>query len=138
MESHGDRTGRKRILFMDDEALLRSVVTRMLEIMGYETVPAADGEEAVRLYREAAEQGRPFDAVILDLSVPGGMGGREAMKKLLEYDPGVVALISSGFVGDSALRDYRRYGFKGVVAKPYTSDELRETLAEVLSGRIRS
>lgn len=123
---------------MDDEEMLRSVVTRMLEIMGYETVPAADGEEAVRLYREAAEAGRPFDAVILDLSVPRGMGGREAMKRLLEIDPDVVALISSGYLGDHALTEFRRYGFKGVVAKPYTSDELRDTLKGVLAGRVTS
>jgi CheY-like chemotaxis protein len=138
MGSLTDGTGRKRILFMDDEELLRSVVTRMLEIMGYETVPAADGEEAVRLYREAAESGRPFDAVILDLSVPKGMGGREAMRRLLEIDPDVVALISSGYVGDSIITEYHLYGFKGVVAKPYTSDELREALGAVLSGRIPS
>ena len=136
MDSLQRGTGRKRILFMDDEELLRSVVTRMLEIMGYETVPAADGEEAVRLYREAAESGRPFDAVILDLSVPNGVDGREAMRRLREYDPDVVALISSGFVGDRVLAEYRDFGFSGVIAKPYTSDELRETLAEVLSGRI--
>ena len=138
MESLDIRSGRKRILFMDDEDLLRSVVTRMLEIMGYETVAAADGEEAVHLYREAYESGRPFDAVILDLSVPKGMGGREAIEKLLEIDPGVVALISSGYVGDDTLTEFRRYGFKGVVAKPYTSDELRETLSAVLSGRVPS
>lgn len=138
MGSLGEGSGRKRILFMDDEELLRSVVTRMLEIMGYETVPAADGEEAVGLYREAAEAGRPFDAVILDLSVPGGMGGREAIKRLLEIDPDVVALISSGYVGDRILAEYGLYGFKGVVAKPYTSDELRETLGAVLAGRIPS
>lgn len=123
---------------MDDEELLRSVVTRMLEIMGYDTVPAADGEEAVRLYREAAEAGRPFDAVILDLSVPDGVGGREAMRQLLEIDPDVVALISSGYVGDRILIEYRQYGFRGVVAKPYTSDELRETLSAVLSGHVPS
>jgi len=123
---------------MDDEELLRSVVTRMLEIMGYETVAAADGGEAVRLYGEAMESGKPFDAVILDLSVPKGMGGREAMAKLLEIDPDVVALISSGYAGDDTLTEYRRHGFKGVVAKPYTSDELREMLSAVLSGRVPS
>ncbi|MDD3643868.1 MAG: response regulator [Candidatus Krumholzibacteria bacterium] len=138
MDSFAQNSGRRRILFMDDEEMLRSVVTRMLEIMGYETVPAADGEEAVRLYREAAEAGRPFDAVILDLSVPRGMGGREAMKRLLEIDPDVVALISSGYLGDHALTEFRRYGFKGVVAKPYTSDELRDTLKGVLAGRVTS
>ena len=123
---------RKRILFMDDEELLRSVVTRMLEIMGYDVVSAADGEEAVRLYIEAAGSGTPFDAVILDLSVQRGMGGKEAVEKLIEYDPGVTALVSSGFVGDPVLQNYREYGFRGVIPKPYTSEELREGLGKVL------
>lgn len=123
---------RKRILFMDDEELLRSVVSRMLEIMGYDVAAAADGEEAVRLYIEAAENGSGFDAVILDLSVKRGMGGRDAAAKLIEYDPDVVALVSSGFVGDPVLQNYREFGFRGVIPKPYTSDELREGLKRVL------
>ena len=123
---------RRRILFMDDEELLRSVVSRMLEIMGYDVVTAADGEEAVRSYVEAAESGASFDAVILDLSVQKGMGGRETLEKLLEYDPDVTALVSSGFVGDPVLQNYRDYGFRGVIAKPYTSEELREGLGRVL------
>ena len=118
-------TRRKRILFMDDEEMLRSVVSRMLEIMGYDVASAADGEEAVRLYIEAAESGFGFDAVILDLSVQRGMGGRDAAAKLIEYDPDVIALVSSGFVGDPVLQNYREYGFRGVIPKPYTSDELR-------------
>ncbi len=129
---------RKRILFMDDEEMLRSVVSRMLEIMGYDVVAAADGEEAVRLYIEAAESGSKFDAVILDLSVQRGMGGRDAAAKLIEYDPDVIALVSSGFVGDPVLQDYHEYGFRGVIPKPYTSDELREGLRRVLVPRVSS
>jgi CheY-like chemotaxis protein len=130
--------GRKRILFMDDEELLRSVVSRMLEIMGYDVVAAADGEEAVRLYIEAAESGSRFDAVILDLSVQGGMGGRESAAKLIEYDPDVITLVSSGFVGDPVLQNYREFGFRGVIPKPYTSDELRDGLNRVLVPRVAS
>lgn len=129
---------RKRILFMDDEEMLRSVVSRMLELMGYDVVSAADGEEAVRLYRESAENGEKFDAVILDLSVNNGMGGREAAALLVEYDPEVIALVSSGFVGDPVLQNYREYGFRGVIPKPYTSDELREGLSRVLVPRVAS
>ena len=131
-------TGRKRILFMDDEELLRSVVSRMLEIMGYDVVSAADGDEALRLYIEASENGSRFDAVILDLSVQKGMGGRETVTKLVEYDPGVIALVSSGFVGDPVLQNYRDFGFRGVIPKPYTSDELREGLSRVLVPRVAS
>jgi len=129
---------RKRLLFMDDEEMLRSVVSRMLEIMGYDVTAAADGEEAVRLYIEAAENGSGFDAVILDLSVQKGMGGREAVAKLIEYDPDVVALVSSGFVGDPVLQNYREFGFRGVIPKPYTSDELRDGLTRVLVPRLAS
>ena len=129
---------RKRILFMDDEEMLRSVVSRMLEIMGYDVVSAADGDEALRLYIEAAESGERFDAVILDLSVHRGMGGREAAEKLIEYDPEVIALVSSGFVGDPVLQNYREFGFRGVIPKPYTSDELREGLSRVLVPSVAS
>jgi CheY-like chemotaxis protein len=117
---------------MDDEEMLRSVVSRMLEIMGYDVTAAADGDEALRFYIEAAEKGARFDAVILDLSVNRGMGGREAAEKLIEYDPEVIALVSSGFVGDPVLQNYRDFGFRGVIPKPYTSDELREGLSRVL------
>lgn len=130
--------GRKRILFMDDEEMLRSVVSRMLEIMGYDVVSAADGDEALRLYIEAAENGSRFDAVILDLSVNNGMGGREAAEKLIEYDPDVIALVSSGFVGDTVLQNYREFGFRGVIPKPYTSEELRDGLSRVLIPRVAS
>ena len=131
-------TGRKRILFMDDEELLRSVVSRMLEIMGYDVVAAADGNEALRLYIEASENDLRFDAVILDLSVNRGMGGREAAEKLVEYDPDVIALVSSGFVGDTVLQNYREFGFRGVIPKPYTSDELRDGLSRVLVPSVAS
>jgi CheY-like chemotaxis protein len=123
---------------MDDEELLRSVVSRMLEIMGYDVVAAADGKEAVQLYIEAAESGSGFDAVILDLSVQNGMGGRDAAAKLIEYDPDVVALVSSGFIGDPVLQNYHEYGFRGVIPKPYTSDELREGLSRALVPRVSS
>jgi CheY-like chemotaxis protein len=139
MTGLGDTTnGRKRILFMDDEEMLRNVVSRMLEIMGYDVVAAADGEEALRLYIEASENGLRFDAVILDLSVHDGMGGKEAAAKLIEYDPHAIALVSSGFVGDTVLQNYREFGFRGVIPKPYTSDELRDGLSRVLVPSVAS
>jgi CheY-like chemotaxis protein len=124
-------SGRKKILFMDDEELLRNVVSRMLEIMGYEVVTASDGAEAIELYREAMTGESPFKAVILDLIVQDGMGGKEAMNELLRIDPDIVALVSSGFVGDTIMQNYRDYGFRGVIPKPYTSEELRDNLARV-------
>jgi CheY-like chemotaxis protein len=123
---------------MDDEEMLRSVVSRMLEIMGYEVTAAAEGAEAIDLYKEASEAGTPFNAAILDLSVQNGMGGKESAAGILEFDPDAVLLVSSGFVGDPVLREYRDYGFRGVIPKPYTSDELREGLSRVLAPGVRS
>lgn len=119
---------------MDDKELLRSVVARMLEIMGYEVVTAAEGGEALRLYREAAESENPFDVVVLDLVVNDGMGGRETIRRLLELDPDAVVLVSSGYPADPVMQNYREYGFSGVVPKPYSSEELREALAGVLKA----
>jgi DNA-binding NarL/FixJ family response regulator len=84
---------------------------------------------------QARESGHPFDVVIMDLTVPGGMGGKEAMTRLLEGDPQIVALVSSGYSNDPIMSEYRKYGFKGVISKPYKLEHLSEILRRVLSGR---
>jgi len=86
------------------------------------------------LYEEAKTDGRPFDVVIMDLTVPGGMGGQEAVKLLLEIDPEVRAIVSSGYSTDPVMADFTRYGFSGVVAKPYRASELIEEVQRVLGG----
>ncbi|MEA2038708.1 MAG: response regulator, partial [Thermodesulfobacteriota bacterium] len=125
--------GKQRILIMDDEASLRGLVHEILSQLDYETESAENGDEAVDMYRKAMGSGQPFDAVILDLTVPGGMGGKEAVKKLLEIDPGVKAIVSSGYSSDPVMSDFRRFGFRGVIAKPYDVRQLSEMLYRVLT-----
>jgi CheY-like chemotaxis protein len=124
--------GQGRILVMDDEAPLRKMVGRMLKNLGYESEFAKDGAEAIRMYKEAQESEKPYDVVILDLTIPGGMGGKEAINKLLEIDPEVKAIVSSGYSDDPVLANFQEYGFKGTMPKPFESLSLGKVLFEVL------
>jgi PAS domain S-box-containing protein len=125
--------GKARILVMDDEEAVREVSSRILKLIGYDDAEvAADGAEAIKRYREAMQAGKPFDAVILDLTIPGGMGGKETLKKLLEINPGVKAIVSSGYSDDSASAEYIKYGFSGVVGKPYTIGQMRQAMHDLL------
>ncbi len=126
--------GRGKILVMDDEKAVRRVLGEMLRFLGYEVGFAEDGEEAIACYREAKESGRPFDLVIMDLTIPGEIGGREAVQKLLEVDPDVKAIVSSGYSNDPIMADHTKYGFKGVMAKPYKLEDLSKTLRKVMIG----
>ncbi len=127
--------GKGRVLIMDDEDSVRDVAGEMLKSIGYEVEFARDGDEAIELYKKAKELGQPFDAVILDLTVPGGMGGKEAVRKLIELDPKVKAVVSSGYSTDPVMADFRQYGFKSIVAKPYMVKELREKKKKVIKER---
>jgi CheY-like chemotaxis protein len=127
-------TGQGRILVMDDEAPLRKMVGKMLKILGYESEFAKDGAEAIRMFKEAKEAEKPYDAVILDLTIPGGMGGKEAINKFLEIDPEVKAIVSSGYSVDPVLANFQEYGFKGMMPKPFESLSLSKVLHEVLQG----
>jgi CheY-like chemotaxis protein len=124
--------GRGRILVMDDEDIVRDVIGDLLKILGYEVEFAGDGMEAIEVYKKAKESARNFDAVIMDLTVPGGMGGKESIQRLLEIDPGVKAIVSSGYSNDQVMSDFKKYGFSGVVAKPYKIEELSEVLHRAL------
>ncbi|OGP35732.1 MAG: hypothetical protein A2X87_07085 [Deltaproteobacteria bacterium GWC2_42_51] len=126
--------GRGRILLMDDEKLLRAVTGEMLMKYGYEVELAEDGAKAVEAYRKAKESGKPFDAVIMDLTIPGGMGGKDAINKLLEIDPAIKAIVSSGYSNDPIMADYKKYGFKGCIAKPYKMAEVSRIVNEVIRG----
>lgn len=117
------------VLVMDDEEAILEIVGDILAYHGFTVDFARDGEEALCLYQE-----KGYDAVILDLTVPGGMGGREAMKELLRIDPMVRAIVSSGYSNDPIMSDYRQYGFKNVIAKPYDLEELGEVLRSVMGG----
>ena len=134
-ELRDNTTQRKgKILVMDDQEVIRDILSQMLTKIGYEIATASDGAEAIKLYIESKESGFPFDVVIMDLTIPGGMGGIETIKKLKEIDPNVKAIVSSGYSNDSVMSNLDEYGFKGVIAKPYRPQELREILQEVLEG----
>ena len=124
-----------RILFMDDEAPIRRMAQSLLEKLGLEVKAVDTGEEAVAAYAEAHAQGRPFDVVMMDLTVPGVMGGREALVEMRKLDPSVRAIVSSGYSSDPVLANFREYGFMAVVAKPYRIPELIKALREVVPGR---
>ncbi|MDM8557145.1 PAS domain S-box protein [Desulfococcaceae bacterium HSG7] len=120
------------VLVMDDEELIRLMAGDMLKIIGYQVALASDGEEAITLYKEAKESGNPFDAVILDLTIRGGMGGLETIKKLLAIDPDVKAIVSSGYYQTDEMREFSEYGFKDVMPKPYNIQQIGTTLNRLL------
>jgi PAS domain S-box-containing protein len=124
--------GSGRILGMDDEAPIRTLLAAILRQLGYDIRTVADGAEAIREYQSAIKEGKPYAAVIMDLTVPGGMGGREAIRELLEIDPKVKAIVSSGYSSDPVMSEYKAYGFAGVVEKPYRMQELGRVVQEVL------
>ncbi len=126
--------GQGHILVMDDEDAIKAVLGKVLTRQGYTTGFASNGAEAVTVFREAYATDTPFDAVILDLTIPGGVGGKEIVKELLAIDPFVKAIASSGYSDDPVMAQPHDYGFKGVIAKPYTPAELGEVLRKVLKG----
>ncbi len=126
--------GAGRVLVMDDEESVREVAGEMLRHLGYEVEYAENGNEAIEKYIMVRENGNPFDLIIMDLTIPGEMGGKEAMERLLNIDPAVKAIVSSGYSHDPVMTDYKRYGFNGVVCKPYKIEELGKTLQEVLKN----
>ena len=116
------------ILVMDDEEMIRDLAAEMLLEIGYEVTTCADGTEAVSHYSAAKESGTPFSAVIMDLTIPGGLGGKEAAKEILSIDPSACLIVSSGYSNDPIMSDYSAYGFEGAIAKPYTISELAQAL----------
>jgi len=119
---------------MDDEEEVREVAEGILKTIGCEITQAKDGEEALELYLKASEMGRPFDVVMLDLTVSGGMGGKETIKKLMEIDKNVKAIVSTGYSNDPVMTKYRKFGFLGALNKPYKLQELSELLDAVITG----
>jgi len=126
--------GKGKVLFMDDQLYIRHMVAKMLTYLGYEVEFAKNGSEAIEIYKRAKESGQSFDAVILDLTIPGEMGGECAIGKLVEIDSDVKAIITSGYSNKPIMSEYEQYGFSGSVTKPYTIGELSETLSRVIMG----
>lgn len=127
--------GTGKILVMDDDQRIRDAVSGMLVALGYEALTAIDGSDAISLYRKAMKSGEPFDAVILDLTIPGGMNGMEAIHKLIEIDPGVKAIVSSGYSNDAVMANFEEHGFSGVIAKPYRLKDLSNILYKIIAKK---
>jgi len=126
---------RERVLVMDDEEVVTRTLKRMLTKLGYDVEVTADGAQAVERYRLAAEQGRPFMAVILDLVVPGGMGGLETLERLRQLDAGVRAIVSSGYSTHPVMSEFLKHGFLAMIEKPYHLEELRTALETAKVGQ---
>lgn len=120
------------ILVMDDEEMIRELATGMLEEIGYQVTTCNDGTAAIRYYKAARESGAPFSAVIMDLTIPGGIGGKEAAEAILAVDPTARLIVSSGYSNDPIMSDYSTYGFAGAIAKPYRICELAQILRSSL------
>ncbi|MCD6388021.1 MAG: cache domain-containing protein [Desulfobulbaceae bacterium] len=123
---------RAKGLVMDDEEMIRDIASQMLKKNGYKVQTAEGGKQAIEMYSQALDSGEPFDAVILDLTIPGGMGGEAAIKEILVLDPKAKCIVSSGYADDRIMSNYTEYGFKDIVSKPYAISQLQEVLSRVL------
>jgi CheY-like chemotaxis protein len=121
-----------RLLLMDDEKVVRKVAAEMIATLGHEVDTAPDGAKAIALFRQAKESGKPYDLLILDLTVKGGMGGEETIQRILELDPEVKAVVSSGYADSPVVAHYRDYGFSAFLNKPYKLADLKECLNQSL------
>ncbi len=130
VHEHTDHTG--RVLFMDDEEPIRAMAEALLKRLGLEVTCVEDGQAAVKVYCEALRNGERYDLVIMDLTVPGGMGGKEAMIELHKVDPHVKGIVSSGYSSDPVMANYKAHGFRGMVAKPYRLTDLAKTIRAVI------
>jgi CheY-like chemotaxis protein len=119
---------------MDDEEAVREVARNMLETLGYSVTLAKDGAEAIAIYQMAMASGEPFASVLMDLTIPGGMGGMEAVKRIREIDSKVKAIVCSGYSNDTIMANYKTFGFRAVVPKPYSLKQLSGTISDVLSA----
>ncbi|HTP65526.1 MAG TPA: ATP-binding protein [Geobacteraceae bacterium] len=125
--------GKGKILVMDDEEIIREIAGEILSHLGYEVESCIDGAEAIRMYEEALRAGEPYAAVLMDLTIPGGMGGKEAVGRIMEVDHRAKVIVSSGYSNDPIMAQYKKYSFRGVVLKPYSAEELGQTLGEVIA-----
>jgi len=125
---------RRRVLIMDDEACVRTLATNMLDFLGYDAEVVHSGKSAVESFEQARAHGTPFDVVLLDLLVPGDIGGVEAMNHLEAIDPTVKAILMSGLGQDPAVTEFQAHGFRAAIAKPFTLQELNATLHSVINS----
>ena len=123
---------KKKILIMDDEIMVGEIATQMFEYLGYEAKHVLDGEEALAEYQRNLEVGEPYDAVLMDLTIPGGMGGQDAVVKILELDKNARVFVSSGHSSDRIMTNFRDYGFVGAIAKPFDLAAIESMLDQLL------
>ena len=116
---------------MEDEELVSTIAIQMLEFLGYDSALALNGESAIEMYRERFDNGTPFNAVIMDLSIPGGMGGDEAVKEVLKIDPDAKVIVSSGNSHDPAMVNFREHGFSAAISKPFNVADLTRVLQAI-------
>ena len=135
VEKLSSGNSRGKVLLMDDDEMIRHAASEMLKQIGCEVVIATEGSEALEKYVTAKSSGYPFDAVILDLTIPGGMGGKETIGKLLELDPEVKAIVSSGYSSDAIMANHLQYGFSGILTKPYQIKDLVNILRKVIAQK---
>ncbi len=121
-----------RVMIMDDEAMLRDVAAAQLRVLGHEPFMTIDGEQAITLYQELRDQGAPIDLLIMDLTIPGGMGGQETAEQLLQIDPQAKIIVASGYSNDPVMADYKKYGFCAAVAKPFNLKDLSRVIGSVV------
>ena len=124
-----------KVLIMDDDEVIRSAIGNLLLNIGYEVEVCGDGWEVLRVYEKALKEKSPFDAVVLDVIVSDGLGGKKTMQKLLDIDPEVKGVVSSGFSGEINLGEYQKYGFINVIEKPYKIEKLDEILVQIIGKK---
>lgn len=124
--------GKGRILIMDDEEMVLDLVKQILDHLGYKVNCAEDGDKAIRQFKDAKSKNKPFDVVIMDLTIPGGLGGKEVIKTLKEIDPSVKAIVSSGYSNDPIMANYKKYGFAARLSKPYHIETLSSTIQKIM------
>ena len=124
-----------KVLIMDDDEVIRSAIGNLLVNIGYEVETCGDGWEVLKVYEKALRENSPFDAVILDIIVSDGLGGKKTMQKLLDIDPEVKGVVSSGFSGEFNMSEYQKYGFINVIEKPYKIEKLDEILVHIIGNK---
>jgi two-component system cell cycle sensor histidine kinase/response regulator CckA len=127
----------KKILLMDDEKSIRDVYHRIFTVLGYQTHLACDGDEAIKLFKESIKVGNKFDAVILDLNISQGMGGKETIKELKKIDSNIKSIAVSGYSDDPILLKYKEYGFDAVVTKPFKVNELSNIINQLIDRKFK-
>jgi CheY-like chemotaxis protein len=123
---------KKKILVMDDEDMVGDIACQMLKYLGFDGIWVASGAEAIQEYRKQKKAGQAYAAIIMDLSIPGGMGGKEAIVEILALDPAAKAFVSSGYANDPIMVNYKDYGFAGAIAKPFDIAAVQQILVTVL------